>query len=118
MSSSDPNPKVICVVPVPPMVPKKGLCEKDVATLMAMSPEEVKALSTVEKRQRTRMIKKFQGAQADQLRQAHQAEEKARRAEQAKIWKEVELGSISTKTATNEKSPGKSEVNGSNQEES
>ena len=61
------------------------------------------------------MIKKFQGAQADQLRQA---QEKARRAEQAKIWKEVELGSTSTKTATNEKSPGKSEVNESNQEES
>jgi len=64
-----PNPKVRCVVPVPPM-PKvvsreKRFNEKDIATLMAMSSEEVNALSTTEKRQRTRIINKFQTAQAN-----------------------------------------------------
>jgi hypothetical protein len=52
-----PNPKVRCVVPVLPM-PKvvsreKRFNEKDIATLMAMSSEEVNALSTTKKRQRT-----------------------------------------------------------------
>jgi hypothetical protein len=112
VSDSDQNPKVTCVVPVPPVVTKKGLCEDDVATLIAMSPEEVKALSTVDKRKRTRTIKKFQLAQAEELRRAQQAEEIARRADQAKIWQEVEKG------ATNEKSLGKDEVSKSNQEES
>jgi len=111
-----PNPKVRCVVPVLPM-PKvvsreKRFNEKDIATpFMAMSLEEVNALSTTEKRQRTRIINKFQTAQANQLREAQQAEEKAMRMEQAKRWEEVEMSPTSSTAMRKEKSLEMSQEN-------
>ena len=60
----------MCTVPIRPVKAKQPLSEEEMKSLLAMTPAEVSALTSNEKRQRTRTINRFREEEEEKRRQA------------------------------------------------